>query len=487
MGSFMNSSKPFSAFAKKAETYLADRFPEILDKNGVQSIHIGRNKDASSGDRGAYRITGAQAQTRGNYMEVPDNILPDGMIRNEGARQKTFETRVSDSARNYILDEVDKLVKSGVAEGEARKRIKDSIPVVTYFDTKAGIYVAEPVIARVNDSMISSLSVPYWNVSYTNKVFKQPFIEGIAKNLVNTIGVPNVWADALVMYAETFEGMARLSNTAHGTVEPNASATVSNRMDMLVSDFVNIVIDYETGMQEGIMGAQNGNPLTSMAMGDRERYARLMISQMSNALTLFGSAESGFNGLAQTVSEDAWVGSSLQTIWAGASAQKGADAVKSLLKIIGDMQEALSFLPTTVRINVSPTAYKVLKWTMQSDLYNQASPLKILENGFYDTSKITSNGFIKGIDDFVLVADPFCAAQTPWNPNSTDLTFITFPSVKSALDPMDGLVMQPVAIENYILPSYPQRDGLLRTMLKRQGSVIAPVTGTVKVIRGMGI
>jgi hypothetical protein len=52
---------------------------------------------------------------------------------------------------------------------------------------------------------------------------------------------------------------------------------------------------------------------------------------------------------------------------------------------------------------------------------------------------------------------------------------------------MDSLILAPVAIENFILPSYPQRDGLLRTQLKRVGNVIAPVEKTIKIIRGMGV
>ena len=47
--------------------------------------------------------------------------------------------------------------------------------------------------------------------------------------------------------------------------------------------------------------------------------------------------------------------------------------------------------------------------------------------------------------------------------------------------------MAPVAIENFVLPSFPQRDGLQRTMLRRIGSVIAPINGTIKIVRGFGV
>lgn len=487
MSGFINTSKPFEKFGEQAESFMASRYPNILDGGGIHKVHIGRNKDSKPGDRGGYRITGDQVTAGGNYLETPDKILPTNMVQNEAARATTTcIKRVSDSARNAIQEMEETFIKQGLAPNEARKRVKDSVQMVSYFDRKDGVYVTEPVVKRVNDSLLSGLAVPFWNVAQTNKVFKQPFIAGIAKNLVDTWGIPNVWADALVMYAETFEGSARVSSVAKANVEINDGVTVSNRMDQLVSTFVNFVVDYETGMQETIMGQQQGNPLTTMAIGDRERYARLMIEQLYNAALLFGVPEAGFDGLSQLASTTLYTGTPFNTIYSGASATKGADMIEALNLILGNAQEALSFLPTSVRINVSPTMYKCLKYAMHSKVYNPANPLTVLKGAFPDTEKITSNGFIEGLD-FNLVADPFCAANTPWNKNASDLMFITFPSVKSALEDMDSLIIAPTAIENYILPSFPQRDGLMRTMMKRAGGLIAPVDGTVLIYRGIGV
>ena len=487
MGGLINASKPFAKFGEKAESFIANRYPNILESGNIQRVHIGRNKDASPGERG-FRITGAQATAGGNYLETPDKILPTDMIQNEKAKAgATCVKRVSDSARNAIQEMEESFIKQGLHQNEARQRVKDSVQMVSYFDTKDGVYVTEPVVKRVNDSLLSGLAVPYWNVSHTNKVFKQPFIAGVAKNLVDTWGIPNVWADALVMYAESFEGSARVSSVAKANVEINDSATVSNRMDQLVSTFVNFVVDYETGMQEAIMGSQQGNPLTSMAIGDREKYARLMIEQLYNAALLFGAPEAGFDGLSQLATTNLYGGTPFNAIFSGASATKGADMIEAINLILGNAQEALSFLPTSVRINVSPTMYKCLKYAMHSKVYNPSNPLTVLKGAFPDTEKIVSpGGFIKGLD-FNLVSDPFCAAHTPWNDNASDLMFITFPSVKSALEDMDSLIIAPTAIENYILPSYPQRDGLTRTMLKRAGGLIAPVSDTVLIYRGIGV
>lgn len=489
MSGFVHSSKPFKSFGEKAESFLAQTYPAMVDNN-IRGIHIGRNKDAAAGDRGGYRVAGASVQAGGGYLEVPDKILPVNQIANpEMAGRETFQTRVSDSAKKYINDEMARLIGAGVSQEDAEKRVRDSMDVYGFYDPKVGKYVAEPVARRNKDSLLSSLSHPYWNTSYTNKIFKQPLIAGSARNLVDVMGVPNVWADALVMFAETFEGMARISGVANTNGEHNDSAPVRNRFEQLVSEFVNVVVDFETGYHEGIVAGQPGNILTSTGIGDREKYASLMLEQLKNALWLFGAPEAGFDGLSQLVAEDTYSGDPLQEIWEGTSATKGALAVQALLQMLGDMQEDMSFMPSSVKINVSPTVYKVLKWTMQSDVYNPTNPLKIISDNFKDTTVLrpSETGFGTGIDNYVLVSDPFCAPQTPWNQNDSDLMFITFPTVKSAMEDMTSLVMAPVAMERFMLPYFPQRDGLQRTMMSRLGSLIAPVTGTIKIVRGFGV
>jgi hypothetical protein len=420
-------------------------------------------------------------------------MIPSDMLVDPYTGRTQLEVRVADSVKHFIADKVYSLEAKGLSFEVAKKQVYDSIPVMAYYDVKAGHYVAEPVVKKVNDAAIQNLQVPFWNVSYLNKVFKQPFMEGYAKHLVSTIGVPNIWADAISIYTETFEGFARIANVAKSTVEFNASQTVKNRAHQILSELVNMVIEYETNPQEGIYAGLDGNPLGSVLIGDREKYARLMLEQLYNALLYFGNPGSDFEGLAQIVAEETWPDAPLNYIWNdAANTTKGADAIEALNRMIGDMMEGLNYLPVAVRINVSPAAYKVLKWTMTNKNFNPVNPLSILANNFSSSEKIvTTMPSVAGNGiqtSYELVPDPMLAPGTPWNPDDSDLMFITFPAVQSAMEGMTDLIMAPVAIENYILPNvWPGRDGLLRTMLKRVGSVIAPVQGTVKIVRGFGV
>jgi len=487
-GTLLDASAPFQSFSEKFERFIANRYPATLDSGVIESISIGRTSDAGVGMRGGYRINGAGVQSRGDYIEIPETMFPSHMFVDKGNAVPTVVFKVSDAMKAYSNAQVTKLIDNGVDKQEAIKKVRDSIPLIGYRMPKENKFVITPYVKQVHDSTLSGMQVPYWNVSWINKIFAQPFIKGYARNLISTVGVPNVWADVVAIFTETFEGYARISNTARGSVEHNASATVTNRMHQIVSYMLNIVVEYETGAQEGIMAQQNGNPLSGVAISHRERYARLMMELANNAFILFGAEGGAFDGLSQLTSEEVYSGTPADDIWAGTSTTKGADVVEALNTIIGNMQEDINFLATDVRINVSPVVYKVLKWAMHSKIYNPANPMSVLSNNFGDTDIIISNDMVKGLRASI-VPDPLCSANTPWNANASDLMFITFPSVKSALEvpgELSDVVFQPTAIENYILPTYPQRDGLLRTMLKRVGEVVAPITGTVKIIRGFG-
>jgi hypothetical protein len=228
-------------------------------------------------------------------------------------------------------------------------------------------------------------------------------------------------------------------------------------------------------------------------IGDRERYARLMVEQLHNALIYFGDVGSEFDGLRQLTPEVAWTDAPLDYIWNDpTNTTKGADAVEALNTMLGDMLENVNYLPVSVRINVSPTAYKVLKWTMQSKVYNPKNPLTVLSDAFNSSEKIIGtmpSNAGNGIQtSYELLPDPMLAPHTPWNNQDTDLMYITFPAIQSSMEGAQDLIMAPVAIDNYILPNvWPGRDGLLRTMLKRIGSIIAPVEGTVQIVRGFGV
>ena len=70
--------------------------------------------------------------------------------------------------------------------------------------------------------------------------------------------------------------------------------------------------------------------------------------------------------------------------------------------------------------------------------------------------------------------------------NGYDLTFFTEPSVSSALGDQQGLIIMPEPLSTFIVPPMYSRQGMLYTMYSRVGGLIAPVSGTVACIQGLG-
>ena len=500
----ITASKPYQAFADKMSDFLVSQYPGQIDKASTK-IFIGRNQDSAPGSDAGFRITGRARDAAPIYMETPDKVIPDHLIanRNEACGGMKFVNRVSDAANEFIQEAIKGCMSAkGMSFEEAKQKVFDGIDLIGYKDQKTGEFVAEPIIKGVNDADVQSLNTPFWNITYMNKIFKQPMLTGYARRLVAETGVANVWADAVSIWTESFEGMARVANVAKTTGQHNINEASKTRTGQIISEFVNIVADFETSASDGIYGGLNGNPLTNAAIGDNEKYTRLMLEQMHNALLYFGDTASGFEGLAQQTVEIQWDKAPFEYIYNDATnSTKGADMLETLNTMIGDWLEELNFLPTKVRINCSPTMYKCLKWSLTSKVYNPSSPLKFIAEGFDGRQKFMETTPGNSMDDvqryYEFYADPMLAATdsanglyNPFNNDDTDLMYVTFPEFQSDLEEggLTDVVMAPVAISNMVLPYFygNSRDGQGRTMLKRIGSVLCPVDGAVKIIRGIG-
>ena len=498
----ITASKPYQGLADKMNDYLVQTYPGQIDKTSVK-IFIGKNKDSAPGSDAGFRVTGAARNAAPLYMETPDKKIPEHIISNpyEANRGTNFENKVTDSAKEYIQEQISKKMSSGMTFDEAKKKVYDGIDLVGYKDKETGNYVAVPFIKGVNDADILSLQTPYWNITYLNKIFKQPMLAGNARRLVSEVGVGNVWADAVSIWTETFEGMARVANVAKTTGQHNINEASKVQTHQMISEFVNIVADFETSTSDSIYGGLNGNPLTNAAIGDNEKYTRLMLEQMHNAMIYFGDAASGFDGLAQLTNEVQWSSAPFEYIFNDdTNSTKGADMLEQLNNMSSGWMEELNFLPTRVVINCSPTMYKCLKFALTSKVYNQSSPLKFI--GEFDGGQRFVASTVKEDTDRVqkfyeFYADPMLMATdstngiiNPFNAQDTDLMYVTFPEFRSDLEDsgLSDVVMAPVAISNLVLPYFygNSRDGQGRTMIKRIGSLLCPIEGAVKVIRGIG-
>ena len=371
--SILNVSKPFSSWKGKAEQLLYSMYPQQFDEGRFSSIHVGANKDAAPGTMGGFKIRGDAIQQSALYLETPSKMFPVSVVDNKDALRQTVAAKVADSVAVWANGRVAQLVEDGMDLRAAQAKVAGSVAKVGYFDQKSGQYVVEPVVAKVNDAMFDGMKVPYWNVTQIPKVYKRPYLRGMADRLVSSMGAPNIWAGA-------------------------------SRVGTMLSNIINLVIDYESPHPgEQIVNGRNGNWLGSSLIGDRDAFADLMLDILMNTLIYFGHAESGFEGLTQIATRDGtytqypsskppasylWENDGAGTGTGPVNQTVGADLLLMFNHMIADWLEDMFFLPVDIVVNCSPIMWKVFHWSMLSKVYNQNSPLTIINSAFESDNKI---------------------------------------------------------------------------------------------------
>ena len=412
--------------------------------------------------------------------------------------QKAIRTEISDATKKYIDTQMDSLMKSGMSEAEAHKKVQDSLEPVMGFDPATKQYVISvrapksdsSIIGANKDSLLEQTSIPMWNIGWLTKIIKQPFATSHAKNLVSVESFNNPWADVIGLFKESFEGYGKLSNVARGNFKQNNSNPVTNEASQIVDEVFNISVDYESDVMEDIKAKQTGNFITSQIKSDREKYAMMVLDRMQDALIYYGSDEAGIDGLADVATVEAYTGTPLYDIFTSTtSTTRGSDIVRAMNKVIGDFLRENHYMARKVVINVSEYVFQALTQTVYSDVYNPASPLQILQGNFKGRNEL-DGGLVSVayeiVSDTMLNPSVTGGEQNPFNPNHYDYMFITVPTIEDAMGTQDSLIIHPELLKSYVVPALWQRTGILYTMYKRIGGVIAPVEGTCKVVTGFG-
>lgn len=460
----MNYGKGFEKFAKRFETLVDGRYPNM--KANLESINIGVDK------------------------HISPILQKSGVFATQDSKVRSYVA--SPQLPPLVRIDAPNEVKDFIAKAEAAKVTKDSISskldTFMYFDKAAGQYVLVPTIkgTKTADSLIPGMAISPWNVGYMNRVIKQPYTPSFASHLVSVEGFSNPWADVVAVFKAAFEGYGQISRVAKGTIEQNASSPVTSEYGMIASPVFNLSVDYESSIEEQARAAgQPGNFLSPMANGDRERYAKMMLERLRDSLIIFGASEVGFDGLINVATGGVvnYTGTPLNDIVNGASTTKGSDITKAIVGLISEFLRENAYMPKEVKISCSTYVMKALTSTVYSDQYNPDSPMQTIK-GRFDVKNDVGGG-LQSIG-WTIVADPMLDPNTPFNPNAYDLFIITVPSVRSALEDQQGLVILPEPLSEFIVPPLYQRGGLLYTMYKRIGSIIAPVENTVRVWGGFG-
>ena len=472
------SKRTYDGLIAKMENEIVDRFPAI--SKHINAIHIDNSKMSPMS---------ADIKSAGLFCAVDSNkcmkeALPAGFQPTDAVVMK-----ISDSAKAYIDRSMDSFIKSGMDEATAKKKVQDSlIPMMGYDPAKKQYImtaIAPSADGKVHDSLLEQTSIPMWNIGWLTRIIKQPFATSHAKNLVSVESFGNAWADVIGLFKESFEGYGKLSTTAKGNVKQNNSNPVTNEASQIVDEVFNISVEYESDVMEDIKAKQTGNFVTGQIKADREKYAMMVLDRMQDALIYYGSKEAGIDGLIDVATVEVYTGTPLYDILMGASTTAGSDIVKAMNRLISNFLRENHYMAQELKINVSEYVFQALTQTVYSDVYNPDSPLKILSGNFKGRNEL-DGGLVQC--KYTIVSDTMCNPNTPFNPSNYDMCFMTVPKITDALTgTQDSLIIHPELLKSYMVPALWQRTGLLYTMYKRIGGVIAPIQGTVKVVQGLGI
>ncbi len=472
------SKRTYDGLIAKMENEVVDRFPAI--SKHINAIHIDNSKMSPMS---------ADIKSAGLFCAVDSNkctkeALPAGFQPTDAVVMK-----ISDSAKAYIDRSMDSFIKSGMDEATAKKKVQDSlIPMMGYDPAKKQYImtaIAPSADGKVHDSLLEQTSIPMWNIGWLTRIIKQPFATSHAKNLVSVESFGNAWADVIGLFKESFEGYGKLSTTAKGNVKQNNSNPVTNEASQIVDEVFNISVEYESDVMEDIKAKQTGNFVTGQIKADREKYAMMVLDRMQDALIYYGSKEAGIDGLIDVATVEVYTGTPLYDILMGASTTAGSDIVKAMNRLISNFLRENHYMAQELKINVSEYVFQALTQTVYSDVYNPDSPLKILSGNFKGRNEL-DGGLVQC--KYTIVSDTMCNPNTPFNPSNYDMCFMTVPKITDALTgTQDSLIIHPELLKSYMVPALWQRTGLLYTMYKRIGGVIAPIQGTVKVVQGLGI
>ena len=472
------SKRTYEGLIAKMENEVVDRFPAI--SKHINAIHI---------DNSRMSPMSADIKSAGLFCAVDSNkctkeALPTGFQPTDAVVMK-----ISDSTKAYIDRSMDSLIKNGMNEVNAKKKVQDSLIPMMGYDPANKQYIMTAVApsadGKVHDSLLEQTSIPMWNIGWLTRIIKQPFATSHAKNLVSVESFGNAWADVIGLFKESFEGYGKLSTTAKGNVKQNNSNPVTNEASQIVDEVFNISVEYESDIMEDIKAKQPGNFVTGQIKADREKYAMMVLDRMQDALIYYGSKEAGIDGLIDVATVEVYAGTPLYDILMGASTTAGSDIVKAMNRLISNFLRENHYMAQELKINVSEYVFQALTQTVYSDVYNPDSPLKILSGNFKGRNEL-DGGLVQC--KYTIVSDTMCNPNTPFNPSNYDMCFMTVPKITDALTgTQDSLVIHPELLKSYMVPALWQRTGLLYTMYKRIGGVIAPIQGTVKVVQGLGI
>lgn len=331
------------------------------------------------------------------------------------------------------------------------------------------------------DSVLPGQLFSPWNVSYFQKVFKEPLLYSQAEKLVTIEQGTNPWAELMSLALEQYAGFAIAAGT--GSAQNNLVNDVNVKGGIMSAPVINLAASYSLSQEELERSKNGNNPFAGQAISRKQSYANYVLDMLMDYIIYYGNSETETLGLLGVNAVTAWPTSSLTTIAAGASTTKGSDAYKALFSAINSFLTASDNKFKHLRVAMSPLAYNLLTSLPYSDAYSAVSPKKVFEDNYLGGEN--KDGKLPTIE---FIADPMLKASSLFNANAFDYLVITAPEIDAGPDDeKQGTVLFGAPLMKYVFPAIPGQYNTQYKTLRRVAGIFAPVPSAVKVYSGFGV
>lgn len=352
-------------------------------------------------------------------------------------------------------------------------------PVYDSIAKKWTIELSKP--GAMDAALVNGQFFSPWNISFFQKVFKEPLLYSRAKEMVSIEQGTSPWAELMTLALEQYAGFAIATGT--GSPQNNLVNDVNVRGGLMSAPVINLSASYSLTQEELERAKEGSNPFAGQAISRKQSYANYVLDMLMAYIIYYGNAETDTLGLLTAKAVTAWSGNSLSTIAAGASTTKGSDAYKALFTAINSFLTAADNKFDKIRVAMSPLAYNLLTSLPYSDAYSAVSPKKIFEDNYMGGEN--KNGKIPTIE---FIPDPMLKASSIFNANAFDYLVITAPEIKAGPDDeAQGTILFGAPLEKYVFPAIPGQYNTQYKTLKRVAGVFAPVPAALQVYSGFGV
>lgn len=321
-----------------------------------------------------------------------------------------------------------------------------------------------------------------WNITYLNKIWKEPLSYSHAKELVRSENAGNnPFAELFTLFLEQYAGWGVIGQT--GTFQNNMTNDVQVKNGMASFPIINMMGTYTLTLRE--KKQKNWGPMGTSPLARKQSYLEYVMDMIKNILIIYGNEETNTPGLMQINPIKTWEsGKSVKDLYASTtSTTRGSDLFRMLANVVNDFMARADNKFGKIKIAVSPEAYNYLLSTPYSDVYSPQAALKTFADNY-----LAGKGPGHTTPTIEWVAEPLLKPNSEVNKNPFDYMILSAPEIGGGPEnERQATNFYANVLDKFVFPVIPGMYNEQYKTLSRTAGVIAPIPAATEVYAGFGV